>query len=88
MKYMFIGLAVLAAFYGLHRIAMWAERRGWIYYRTKRGSSAALGNALLAAQAILEPSTKHVLEERMKGALEAQEAGEPPEPGKSAGDHS
>ena len=91
MKHTLIGLGVLTVlgvFFGLHRIAVWAERRGWIYYRTKRGSSGALGNALLAAQAILEPSTKHVLEERMKDALEAQETGEPPDPGKSAGDPS
>ena len=86
MKYTLIGLAVLAglgAVYGLHRIALWAERRGWIYYLTKHGSSGALGNALLAAQAIIEPSAKHVLEERMKDDLEAEESGDPPDPGKS-----
>jgi hypothetical protein len=83
MKYALIGLAVLGGLYGLHRIAVWAERRGWIYYLTKHGSSGALGNALLEAQAIIEPSTRHVLEERMKEDVEAEETGDPPEPGKS-----
>ena len=33
-----LGLAALAAVYGLHRLALYAEERGWIYYHHKRGS--------------------------------------------------
>jgi hypothetical protein len=81
MKYALFGLAVLGGSYCLHRIAVWAERRGWIYYRTKRGSSGALGNALLEVQAIMEPSKQYVLEERVRDDAEADEAGDPPAPG-------
>jgi hypothetical protein len=45
--------------------------------------SGALGNALLEAQAIIEPSTQHVLEERVKDDLERDETGDPRDPGKS-----
>jgi hypothetical protein len=83
MRYALIGLAVLAALYCLHRFAMWAERRGWIYYRTKQGSSGALGNAFLEVQAIFDPAAKHVLEERLKGDVDVEEAGDPPDPGKA-----
>jgi hypothetical protein len=74
------GLAALAGLYGLHRIAVWAERRGWIYYRGKHGSSGSLGSALLEMQAIIEPSKRHVLEERTKDASDTQDAGDPPAP--------
>ncbi|MBZ5641055.1 MAG: hypothetical protein LAO51_20130 [Acidobacteriia bacterium] len=83
MRYALVGLAVIAGLYGLHRIAVWAERRGWIYYRSKHGSSGALGNALLEVHAILEPSARYVLEERTKDDAEADESGDPPDPGKS-----
>jgi hypothetical protein len=80
MRYALIALAVLGGLLCLHRIAVWAERRGWIYYRTKHGSSGALGNAFLEVQAIVEPSARHVLEERVKDDLEAEETGDPPAP--------
>jgi len=81
MKYVLVGLALLGALYGLHRMALWAERRGWVYYRTKQGSSGALGNAFLEVQSLLDPSAKHVLEERLKDDVEAAETGDPPDPG-------
>lgn len=77
MKYALIALAALGSLYCLHRIAVWAERRGWIYYRAKRGSSGALGNALLEVHAIVEPSARHVLEERLKDDPETAQAGDP-----------
>lgn len=33
--------------YGLHRLSLWMEARGWIYYRKKHGSSGGLGTAFL-----------------------------------------
>ena len=40
-------VAVIAALFALDRLALWAESRGWIYYRRKRGSGmTAVGNAL------------------------------------------
>jgi hypothetical protein len=68
------GLAALGA---LHRAALWAEARGLIYYR-RRGTSGALGNALLEVQAILEPSKRHVIEERVRDPAEDAESGDPP----------
>jgi hypothetical protein len=78
LTYAVIGLAILGGAYGLHKAAEWAERRGWIYYRKKRGSSGALGNAFLEVQSIVEPSARHVLEERVKDDREDDENGDPP----------
>jgi hypothetical protein len=84
MRYALLVLAVLGGLYSLHRLALWAERRGWIYYRNKRGNSGAIGNAFLEVQAMIEPSKRHVLEERLKDESESPEPGDPPEPGKNS----
>ncbi len=75
-------LLAAAGLYALHRLALWAEARGWIYY-TRRGSSGALGNAFLEVQALFEPTRRHVLEERQRAVEkeEEDEDGDPPEPG-------
>jgi hypothetical protein len=73
-----LALAALAGVYGLHRLALWAEARGFVYYRRRRGGSGALGNALLEVQAIFEPARRHVIEERRQQRREAAETGDPP----------
>jgi hypothetical protein len=70
-----------AALYGLHLLAVWAERRGYIYYRERRGSSGALSSAVLEVQALLEPAKRHVLEEKKRDAVESEDSGGPPEAG-------
>jgi hypothetical protein len=81
MRVTIIALVLLVGLYGLHRAAVWAESRGWVYYRSRRGSSAALGNAFLEVQALIEPSARYALEERVKDDAEADENGDPPKPG-------
>ncbi len=57
---MFAG-AVLALLYAIHRLALWADSNGWIYYKTKpkfRGSSLGL------IEAVYNPAIEHVVEER------------------------
>ena len=82
MRYAMWGLALLGGLYCIHRVALWAERRGWIYYWHKRGGGGATGNALLQVQAIIEPSKRYVLEERVKDDSDAQESGDAPGAGR------
>ncbi|MCZ7650017.1 MAG: hypothetical protein M5U13_02160 [Thermoanaerobaculia bacterium] len=63
----------------LDRLALQAERRGWIYYRRKRARPGSVGNALLAAHALLEPRVEALVEARAEAAPEAEESGEPAE---------
>lgn len=51
------------ALYGLHRLALWAERRGWIYYRQHRAPAGAAGLAMLEATSLIDPAVEHVIEE-------------------------
>jgi hypothetical protein len=64
--------------YVLHRLSRWMHRRGWIRWRMRRGTSSALGNAMLGVQMIFEPQTRDVLEMRLEEPSEAGESGDPP----------
>jgi len=70
-------VAALALAYALHRLALWAEARGYIYYRRRHGS-AGLPRAVLEVQALFEPQQRHVLEERVREPAPESESGDPP----------
>lgn len=53
---------IVMALYGLHRLGLWAERRGWIYYRPRRGGTNAIADAAFELQTVMKPSTQHVRE--------------------------
>ncbi len=62
----------------LDRLALWAESRGWLYYRRRTPSSTAVGNAFLEVQSLLEPSKREIVEIRREEHVEAAVPGEPP----------
>ena len=88
MKYLIAGILVVIGIYFIHRLASWAEDRGWLYYRKKKAGGGTLGNALLELQAFLEPSKRHIIEERKKTRGETQESGDKPKPGDPSSDRS
>lgn len=61
--YLVLAACALAA---LHYLALWMERRGWIYYWRKSSStgagSAALGAAMQELNALAEPEARNVIE--------------------------
>jgi hypothetical protein len=71
-----VGIALLG--YGLHRAALWAERKGWIYYRNRRGRGVNLG----FLDQIYQPAMEHVIEEETQERTVADQA----ESGDDAGD--
>lgn len=69
-----VGGIVVGA-YLIHLLAVWAEARGWIYYRSSRGrGSAALSNAMSEFEAFMNPAVEHQLEEERSGQLEEDES--------------
>src|SRR5690606_17624316 len=69
-----VGGIVVGA-YLIHRLAVWAESRGWIYYRSSRGrGSAALSNAMSEFEAVINPAVEHHLEEERSGQVEEDES--------------
>jgi hypothetical protein len=77
-----ISIAALAGIassvYALDRLGLWLEGRGWIYYRTKRGS-VPLGRAVMETQALLDPTKRYLLEVARTEPDEG-ESGDPPAP--------
>ena len=74
-------IGVVATMYALHRLGLWMEKRGWIYYWKKHGSSGTLSSAFLELEALLEPSKRHVVESKRRDESEQYESGDPPSEG-------
>lgn len=68
------GLLVAALLFD--RAMLWAERRGWVYWRRNKASRSAWGSAMLELQSIFEPDKEHVLEERARQRGDIQQAGD------------
>jgi hypothetical protein len=73
-------VALLIGIFLLHRLALWAESRGWIYYKHSSSSSTRAGSAMLEVQQLLEPSKRHVIEIKREQKEVEDEAGDPPGP--------
>jgi len=74
-----IALAVAALLWGTHRFLTYAEERGWVYYRKKRGSYGGLGVTSNFLN-MYDPSRKH-LQQAVRVAewkREEDDDGDPP----------
>lgn len=81
MKPTLILLATGAVLYAIHRLAVWAEARGWIYYLHNKPTTSTLGNAFLEVQSLIEPGKRDLVEIRKEDAVEEDDQGEPPDSG-------
>ncbi|HPT25120.1 MAG TPA: hypothetical protein PLZ95_01800 [Bryobacteraceae bacterium] len=72
-------IVIVVGLYALHRLALWMESRGWIYYMKSGGHSTRAGSAMLEIQQLLEPSKRHVIEIRQEQREEEDSAGDPPD---------
>lgn len=67
MTWIILTAAVLAAIVVIDRLALAAERRGWIYYRHRRASSGSLSSAAFGPVAeVFQPGSRIVMEERAR----------------------
>jgi hypothetical protein len=56
-------LALCGLLFVIDRIGLWAERKGWIYWRKARPKT--MGRAVLGTmQEFVEPEVRHVIEAR------------------------
>ena len=68
---------IFAGLLGLHGLALWMERRGWIYYAKRRASGGALASAILELQQFAQPGTKHILEMKRESRAEQDNESDP-----------
>ncbi|MEK7794432.1 MAG: hypothetical protein AAB353_07875 [Candidatus Hydrogenedentota bacterium] len=76
MVYVFYAVGAALALYGFHRLFLWMEERGWVYYWHKRGMGAAAGNAFITMQAFVEPEVQEAYAAREQ-AEERDFSGDP-----------
>jgi len=65
----------------LDRLAVWAESRGWLYWRHRKAATTPGGSGLLADLIqLFQPGQRHVVEERDRQRISAdlQESSAPP----------
>lgn len=72
-------VAVAAAIDCLHRLGLYLERRGLLYYRDKQPTSSAAG-CFVAARKFIEPGMRHVIELNKNEEAHKQDAGDPENP--------
>ena len=65
-------VAAILGLWGLHRFLSYAEERGWIYYRKKRGSYGGLGVTSTFLN-MYDPSRKHLQEVVREGEWKRDE---------------
>jgi len=69
--------AIALGLFGLHRLALWMESRGWIFYLKKRASGGALASAILQLQQFAEPGAEHILEMKRETRAEPDDESDP-----------
>lgn len=64
----------------LDRLALWAESRGWIYWRRRSPEGGGGGGVFADLFLLFQPSRQHVVEEqdRQRLTIAQKETGDPP----------
>ena len=66
-------IALMILLFLLDRVALWMERRGWIYYRSFEPGLSARG-AIRGIESFVHPEIRYVEEEKHQRAAEADDA--------------
>jgi len=71
---------LLGTLYALHRLALWMERRGWIYYLRRKPDPHSLGTAFLELHQLAQPDRAYLLEARRNEQAQRDDQGGPDRP--------
>ena len=61
-KMLFILFLCCVSVFLFHKLCMWLEYKGWLFYRHKKPQRGVIGDALQELNAILQPSARHTIE--------------------------
>lgn len=73
-------LGVTGAMAALHRLCLWLEAKGHLYYWHKKPEGSSPAACLSALQEIIEPRAKHVFHVKDEKRHANEGAGDPPDP--------
>lgn len=65
-----------AALFAIDRLALWAEAKGWIYWRKKKAKSDAMSSMFAELNVITNPSAEHVIVAKDAKKFEERESGD------------
>jgi hypothetical protein len=73
-------LVVAGLIFGIHRFLLWAEKRGWVYYKKTSPPHGAGALAMQELAQIYEPQAEHVIEATRSESIVAdhEDAGDKP----------
>lgn len=69
MRILLLTFGLLAVVYTLHRLALAAEARGWIYYRDSHPPAGAGSLGAMRVAELFKPELEYVIEETVAGDL-------------------
>ncbi|MFT3727501.1 MAG: hypothetical protein QM759_06750 [Terricaulis sp.] len=72
------GLVAVAALLVLDRAGLWAESKGWIYWRRTKRRGSAMSAILSDLNAVTNPAATYVTDAKQAKKLEERDNGEPP----------
>jgi hypothetical protein len=61
LEWLALAVGSVAALFGLDRLGLWLEDRGWLYYRRRKPTRSPM-SGFLAMQQFIEPGIRHVVE--------------------------
>lgn len=67
-KTLIIILLLLLLIYFAHKLFLWMERKGWLYYKNQKSPGGFVGNALLEIHSFFVPSANNVVEVKQNKA--------------------
>lgn len=70
MRFLIVTVGIVALAYGLHRLALLAEDRGLIYYKTRPPRVCMLG----MLEELVDPRVEYMVEEQSSEAIRADQA--------------
>lgn len=82
MRPVLIVLAILGAAamaYGAHRLLLWMEHRGWVYYRSK-GTGSMGASAMFSLNEVFQPAARTAVVEREEQQVRGLRRPSPDEP--------
>lgn len=72
-------VGIVAALWALDRLSLWAEAKGWIYYRKTKKRRGGMGDAFMDVSSIINPSASYVREaHEARKKVERRESGDDP----------
>ena len=67
-----------AAIVAADQLLLWAERRGWVYWRKTKGRRGGMGDVFSGVEASMNPRAEHVQVAKQTKRREDRSAGDPP----------